>query len=223
VIIVSCTDLEPARADEMRALLSGMPTVSVQLSARTTPPAQTDSRAPLVESGQTSPLEPQISRQFGDRLAFYKIVDETLQSSEAMMARAHALRGLADRFPIAVAAQMSPSSVALLTSIRQEHTSALANHVAAIDRSMNPILRSLGASFQVQQPSALASWQERTYQLFSSAARVDRLLGTLLAPTAGSLRTEATPSDLATALDKVNADVRSYQQLLADGQKRGGR
>ena len=68
-----------------------------------------------------------------------------------MMDRAHALRALADRFPTAVVDQMSPRSVALLASIRQEHIAALANDVAAIDGSMNPILRSSRANVPLRE------------------------------------------------------------------------
>jgi anti-sigma factor RsiW len=222
-IVVSSAGLDPERADQLHASLSGIPRVSIRLSAPAPLPAQVDSHTPVVESTQESPLEPQISHRFSNHRAFQKIVDQTLKSSEDMMARAHALRSLADRFPPAVAAQMSPSSLALLNSILREHTAALASNVAAIERSMNPILRSSDATVQPPQrrTAASSSWEELTYQLFSSAATLDHLLGTLLAPAAGTQISDSGPADLAMALAKLSDDLRSYQHLSAGEQKRG--
>jgi anti-sigma factor RsiW len=221
-IVVSAAGLDTARADQLRAALSGLPQVSLQFStgSPSLPPAS--SHAPLVESGQKSPLDPQISRLFNDRVEFQKLVDTTLQSSEAMMDRAHALKMLADRFPPAVAAQMSPRSAALLTSIRREHVLAMANHVAAINRSMAPVLRSTSGMARLsQEPAAPANWQELTYQLFSSAQMVDRLVGMLLAPTAGSATSDSAPSDLAAALGNLSIEVTSYERRSAGDQAKG--
>lgn len=220
-IIVHGAGVDPARANQLRTALSGMPRVSIDLSAPALP-AQADSRTPLVESGRESAVEPQISRQFSDRVAFQKVVDETLQSSEAMMARAHALRALADRFPAAVAAHMSPGSEALLASIRQEHTAAMANQVAAIHRSMSTLLRSsASAPAQEQRVPAATNWQEQTYQLFSSAAAVDHLLGALLAPTAGTQLGDSGAADLAAALAKLSGELKSYQHSFTGDRNRG--
>ena len=220
VIVVSAAGLDAARADQLRAALSGLPQVSLQFSAGSPSLPATSSHA-LVESGQRSPLDPQISRLFNDRVEFQKLVDATLQSSEAMMDRAHALKMLADRFPAAIAAQMSPGSAALLTSIRREHALAMANHVAAINRSMAPVLRSAATARLSQQPAAPANWQELTYQLFSSAQMVDRLVGMLLAPTAGSATSDSAPSDLAAALGNLSTEMTSYARQSAGDQAKG--
>ena len=212
-IIVNAAGLDSARVEQLRAALSPIAGVTLHLAPRSASPALVESHAPAVESGQKSPFESQFARQFHDRQALQKFIDETLQSSDAMMDRAHALRALADRFPAKVVAQMSPRSVALLTSIREEHAAALADRLAAIHLSMKPVLPSISAP---QTREAAGNWQERTNQLFNSAQRVDRLLGALLAPAAAAQPGDSAPADLAAALRQLDAELAAYRQLPAD-------
>jgi hypothetical protein len=183
-IVVTCMGLEDARMHEVRAALAAMPAVTVELSPK---PAASPAGSPLEVVGAPHPTD---NPQF---------VDELLKSSEAMMARAHALRGLAERFPANVEAPMSASARALLAGMRERHEAALSREVTNIARSLQPMPPAAGGP-------ADADWQSHAMRLFSDAEQVDRLLGVVFA---GSQA--ASPSDrsaLAAALAKLEADVR---------------
>ena len=224
-IVVSGAGLEPERVAQLRASVATIPHVSFDFAAPAPPP--TDASPAVVESGRSSPMHAEIARQFTDRAAFQNFVDQTLEASEEMLARAHALRSLADRFPPNIESQMSAGGITLLASIRNEHAAALASSVIGIDRSVAPVLRSLRATANSHPSSAEANWQAAGGTLLSTAERVDQLIGTMFTTTTGSsldsLSASALAAQLADVLGEIKAEVASFQRLSVDDQTRGGR
>lgn len=248
-IVIRGAGLEPDRIVQLRASVAAIPHVSFDFAAPA-PPA-TDTSPVVVQSGRSSPVQAQIARQFADHAAFQQFADQTLEASEEMLARAHALRALADRFPANVESEMSANSIGVLSAIRDEHMTALANAVDGIDRSVMPVLRSLHVETNSPPAPSVANWRELAGPLLSTAERMDRVIGTMLATTtvssvgslsppavgavAGSpgapdsarsldgLSASALGTQLAGALSKIKTDLAALQRLSVDGQTRGGR
>jgi hypothetical protein len=145
-----------------------------------------------------------------DRASYQKFVDRTLESSDAMMARVHALRSLADRFPPGVEVQLTPAGLSSLASIRREHAAALVGDIRSIEASLSPVLASLGATVPPPAPPA-ANWQDATRDLLSIAQKADRLIATLLGATTNDSATASNPADTAAALAQLKSAAASYQ------------
>jgi len=217
-ITVTGAGLEPNRVEQLQKVLAGMPRVSLRL-AEPPKPAEADSPAVDVQSGR-SPLETNVSQQFPTTAAFEKFVDDTLQASEEMMARAHALRRLSDRFPPAVEDQLQRGAIDLLASIRKDLASNLVEDASTIDRTLTPVLRSLGEKVPARQPANISDWQSLSSTLFTSADRADTLIGALLATTADS-KSDSTPARLAGALGQLKADSMACRRFVGTRQRDG--
>jgi hypothetical protein len=174
------------------------------------PPAPAHPSSAITEPGQSSPPPSPIARQFTDRASWQKFVDRTLESSDAMMARAHALRSLADRFPPGVEVQLTPAALSRLASIRREHAAALIGDIGSMDASLSPVLASPGATVPPSAPPA-ANWQNATRDLFSIAQKTDRLIATLLGATTNDSATASTPADAVAALAQLKSTAAAYQ------------
>ena len=59
----------------------------------------------------------QIEKYFGSRVAFDQFADQTFEQSDAVMARVHALRRLAERFPVEIDSKLTADDRRLLVSM----------------------------------------------------------------------------------------------------------
>jgi len=183
-IVVTCIGLSDTRMREVRAAVAGMPGVSVELSPK---PAATAPGSPLDVVGAPHTTEDQ------------QLADELLKHSEALMARAHALRRLAARFPEGVESAMSRPSKETLAQLRERHEAALAHEAAAIAGPLEPLPPAVGGRRS-------EDWQAHAMRLFTDAAQVDRLLGAVYAGNRGDAAADR--AALAAAVAKLEADVR---------------
>jgi hypothetical protein len=207
-IIVTATGIDPARQEQLRSALSSFTNVEIQFPA----PERTVSRA-LGSGRRVSPTDTRFEIQLRDRLggpeAFSKFADGLLQRSDAMMARAYALRSLAERFLPDVESQLSVDDRHVLAKLRLEHFDALAAEFGEIDRVMRPVLDNAAAPPEIAP--ANESWQSATQQLWMAAQNADRLLGSLLA--GSSANTSSAPADVANALAQLEAESNRYRRL----------
>jgi cytochrome c1 len=205
-IVVTCMGLDAGRMHEVRTALAGLPGVTVELSPR---PVVSAAGARLEVAGAphaTMRAEvAEVARQFDSPADYEKFVDGLLKSSEAAMARAHALRGLAKRFPPGVEAPMSAAARALLAAMRERHEQVLASEVSSLERQVRPFLGP-SAPAPPARPAG-EDWRTRTLLVFAEAERVDRLVGAVFAGSQDATAGDATPAALAAALAKLESDV----------------
>ncbi len=183
-IVVTCMGLTPQRTSEVRAAVATIPGVTVEVSPK---PSTAPGGSPLEVVGAPHAADNE------------QLADELLKSSEAMMARAHALRSLALRFPPAVESRMSAASRSELAGMRQRHETALEGNVSAIARSVPSAPPPAGDSSD-------ELWQSRALREFSDAEQVDRLLGLKFAANRTAARAPA--ADLAAALARLLSDLK---------------
>jgi hypothetical protein len=209
-IQVAGSGLDAARKEQLRALLASLPGVTVRFDdAQTIPAGKEDQRRESRSStAPVSMLQLQLQSYLGSAAALQKFTDGILDVSDGAMARAHALRNLAERFPQSEEQTLSTTDRGLLITLRREHASALKEFAQRMAQLVQPVL-AIPEQTQRAAPNA-DSWQDRTRNVLESTRQVDRLLNQMLAGGDSSQARQHTPQELATAL----ASLQTY--LAAD-------
>jgi len=210
-VLVTGVGVAPERQQQIRQELARNQGVVVEFTDPAA--AATPSGAERVSTPRAtpSPAMAQIERYFGSRVAFDQFADQTFELSDAMMARVHALRRLAERFPVEIDSKLTADDRRLLVSMRLEHFGALSSKTEGLQQRMGPVLSALGAS-PVDQPRLQNSttWQAAAEEIFRDARQVEIQLGILL----GGAKGETSPGQVLSALSLLRSKINSYETLL---------
>lgn len=220
-IVVSGVGIAPERQAEIQKAVASLPNVVVRFSesAPTVIPPQTVTPENPA-GGDLRQLQTRIAEQMGGRTRYDELAAHVLDMSEPLMSRAYALRRLMERFPVSVEAQLGPQDLATLRRLQQEHTAALRQQTAELERTLKPALKSVA----VGQASGLSSasrrladaWQPATEDVFQSARRVEKLLAVVFGAAAPDDATDTQlPAQLLSAVTDLRAKVEAYDHLLA--------
>lgn len=192
-VVVTATGLTEARERQVRAAVESIPGVVYRSEAVPLPDGRGSARGVAVAQGRASQLAGVLGEDGVNRI---------LDASEAVMARAFALRGLSRRFPHVVEAQLVDADRDVLASMRSEHVAGIRRHVAALQASVAPLL-----SGKVEAAAAAVSgdWQSRADRLFTAAQAVDHLLTRVLA---GGQDFSRLAPELGDALANLDAEAR---------------
>jgi hypothetical protein len=205
-IVVSGGGLSNTRQKEIQQSLAPFPHVVVRF-----PQGQQVSLSPsaplsaITESSDRSQLEVALESRLGSRDEAQHVIDAVLRHGDAMMARAYAIRRLAEHFPANVESAMAPADPELLTSLRDEQESALLDHVNAITDSLAPLLDAQGAEPLPEPRKSFADWQSEVQDVFAAAPNVDRLLAQLFGHATPASATA--PRELRTALVRLKTHL----------------
>ena len=103
----------------------------------------------------------------------------------------------------------------LLTEMARDHLAAMAGTVNSIQRTLAPVLVSLGgATAQGRPVTGLPTWQDAAESLFQAARRLELLLASALGVTQESSVSDRVPSDLMAALADLRANLEQLERLL---------
>jgi Putative zinc-finger len=207
------TDRQRKIRDELRAL----PQVTLRFSDPSNEPIAPDGRnssAISVNPG-AGPLQIELAKQLGGRAGFEQFADQVLELTDAFMARAHALRRLAERFSPDLEAQISPQERQLLQTMRREHTEPLLRNVVEVQDRLLPVLAAVPTQSSETPPLAIApnTWQDATEQMFREAHRTEGMLVTLLGATAGENQSPELPAQVLASLKELRYRVEDYARL----------
>jgi hypothetical protein len=213
-ILVTGTGIAAGRQQEIRDELQTMPGVVVRLRSE---PASEDS-APegrgvnrISVGPPTGRLQQEMEAQLGSRAAFEQFADRVLDMTDAFMARAHALRRLAECFPPDLERQMTPQQRLLLNRLLREHAEALRRNVTVIETE---IRAALGTGPSAQQAAGYGPWQDDTVMLFNAARRSEVALVALLGASVEESQFEL-PAEVLASLTRLRSQAESYERLLA--------
>lgn len=200
-LLVTATGLTNEQKQSLQASLLGIPGVELRFDDATPHAANSPGQrvTPL-----TAPLQPRLQTLLGSRESVEEFTNRALDASDAMLARAHALRALSKAFPPAAEASLDSNDRDTLRAMRNDHTTALAARVRDLQVILDPIIRTPAAGGDKIQN---ATWQADAQVLFTSAQNLDQLLNKALA---GS-NADADDSDfqhIATALARVQGHLR---------------
>jgi hypothetical protein len=220
---VSGVGVSPERQRQIRSALESLPHVEVAFSdpgaapasvqATTAPePAPAFSGTP---SGQSAKLQTRLEQQLGGRAELDRFSSRVLDWNEAAMARAYALRALAQRFPAEQSPNLTATDGGMLRQMTREHVDALQTHVRGMESVLTPVLTGLGAAAAAEPQQAPSStWQAASEQVFRSSRRVEVLLSQLLGITSGEKATADLPGNLLAALHELHANVDQCKSLI---------
>jgi hypothetical protein len=223
-ILVAGVGIAPERQQEISGALSSQKHVVVRFSE--SPPArvQPEEQASTESAGDADiqQLQARLAEKVGGRVYFSQLAAQALDLSEPMMARAYALRRLAERIPIEAESALNAQDRQLLRNIRQEHTAALRRQTAEIDRLLGPALASVSGASRTppDRVTFSGSWQPATEELFQSARRVDKLLGVMFGAATGESSGEQLPSQLLSSLAQLRSGLEAYDRLSTQALER---
>lgn len=224
---VSGVGITPQRQQQIHRMLDPLPNVSLYFAT----PAAVSSEVPATSGAAATEREAapatdapagapagtaptRLIQQLGGQMEFERFSSQVLDANEAAMARAYALRGLAQRFPAAEESAMSEADRRELRAMAAEHVAAMASQIAAIQRVLGPVLASLGAPPAAHPEAAAAGlWQPAAEETFRASRRVEVLVSVLLGMAPGQ-RADA-PGQLAKAMGELRADLDQCRKLLA--------
>ncbi len=194
---VSGIGIARERQQELSAGLGAIPNVEVRFSdpSNSSVPAGAASSSTL-KAGD-SPLAPALERYLGNRAMLDQLASDVFDQADTLMAHAHAIRRIGSRFPRPAQSLLQPEDANVLGGIQRDHLSALAAQAATLDRSLKPVLSSLGASVNAAPGQT---------DLFTAARRMERSLSMLF----GSADVEGDPQALPS---RVLSDLALVQSL----------
>ena len=219
---VSGVGVSAERQRQIRGALESLPHVEVAFSDPGAAPVPTQATAPeaapvfSAEGPATDKLQTRLEQQLGGRAELEKFSSRVLDWDEAAMARAYALRSLAQRFPANQEAGMSAEDRRVLRQMAREHVDALLVHIRGMEGVLTPVLTALGA-VQAEQPrpAAFESWQPASEQVLASSRRVEVQLSLLLGVASGEKPPADLPGNLLTALKVLRATLDECKELAA--------
>ncbi|MGO9255157.1 MAG: zf-HC2 domain-containing protein [Bryobacteraceae bacterium] len=216
-VVVSGVGIPPARQREIEAALEKFPNVTVQFSEPGAP-APVGAEPPAVVTAPTEisaagGIAARVGRQLGGRPQFERFSSQMLDWNDAAMARAYALRRLAERFPASAEASLSAADRRTLREMAREHAAALAGIAAKMTRTLEPVLTALGGQNATRTP-APEPWQPAAEDLLRTAQRVERRLSAMLGAAAAD-GAAFSPSELLGDLGRLEDDIARCQRLLA--------
>jgi hypothetical protein len=216
-VVVSGTGVSRSMQGQIRSALVAVPNVVVRFAEPAAAPVEPVSPAGNDDAtGAGAPRIPsRLETQLGGRPQLESFSSQLLGRDEAAMARAYALRRLAQQFPAEAERQLRDGDLRLLKNLGREHVAALAREVTAIDRTASPVLASMGAAAP-PRPSGndAATWQAAAENLFRSASQVETLLAALLGATTPDRPANNLPAQLASSVAQLQADVQQCERLL---------
>ncbi len=205
-IVVSGVGIAPERQQQIQQALNPLANVVVRFTESDASPQPSVPETPA--PGATPQVQSRIAEQMGGRARFDQIAAQALDLSDPLMARAYALRRLAEQFP--VEANLNPEDLATLRSLQRDHASALRKQTLQLEQILKPALKSV----PVGQASGLSS--PTAEDLFQSARRVEKLLAVVFgAAPADDTASSQLPAQLQSAVADLRAKVEAYEHLLA--------
>ncbi|MGJ5814108.1 zf-HC2 domain-containing protein [Paludibaculum fermentans] len=212
------------RRQELHAALDALPRVRLQFNdAGSVSAAQLERH--LSNSGNSiSPeieqLQGRLETALGGRAAFTNVADRALESGDDLMARMHALRRLAERYPTNIENSMTGEERSLLAGLRHDHAAAVLAQAATLQKLLAPALRKVAPRVDARPATALGAgpWQSATEQLFNTSRQVDLLLAGALAATPAARPAESIPGDLLARLADLMVQAESYEKMAREVQ-----
>jgi hypothetical protein len=219
-VLVTGAGIDGELRRQIEANLQPMPRVAVRFSDPA--PAQTTPGGRSAEGVSLRPdiarLQADLEKHLGGRSAYEQFTNHVLDTSEELMARAHALHRLAERFDPQAESLLAIDERRMLRDLRREHAEPLAKLAAALEQGVSPALAELGAQAKVPVPTAHtpASWQASTEDLFQEARLSEALLAVLLGGAASTMPAEAVPDEVLSTLARLRARAKRYAREIID-------
>jgi hypothetical protein len=193
---VVCRQMGQEREAEIRAAMAEIAGVSVHSEPAPPESSRRNPRATPSSGAGANPAEPVLIAVLGGRSAFDRLANEVLEADDAVIARAHAIRGIEERFPPGRMDSLDAADRAALERIGVDHRRAARESGLRLERLLAPAASALGAA----SPSVRPTFESG---LFAAAQRMDRIVGVVFGGSPSAL----TVSELGAELNAARAQL----------------
>jgi hypothetical protein len=229
-LLVSGTGVPPKLQAQLHAALDTLPNVVVRFAdpafPASNPPVQSEPAPTRDAAGPDNrQLQARIEERLGGRPQFERFSGQLLDWTESAMARAYALRRLAQEFPAEAERQMTAADRRVLHNLGRDHLAVFARETARIETTLTPILTGLGAAPVKAEARATAAWQTAADELLTAARRVESLLAAALGVVSSSDKAvvsassdnarDRVPAQLMSGLVQLTGSIEQCQRLLS--------
>jgi hypothetical protein len=212
-IIVSGVGISSDREQAIRQALSTIPNVMTRFDggdrlSHVRPGVQPDTYS----TGSSAPLRTQLEARSGGSQAFQDIADRALDESSSLVAQAHALYVLAQRFPPSVEAQFRGEDRTTLHTLRESHAKAIADATGRLRDTLLPLFTAPANDQGTSGETRIApqpSWQSGAGSLLEHSKLLDQWVSQLLA---GSY-SQQVGEDM---LSRLPDEIRKVQKLAEE-------
>lgn len=187
-VLVTATALSPQRRAQLQQELASID--GVQLKFEDGRVIRNPARATALVEGGRLPWQSELEQILGSRSGVENFGNTVLDLSDSVVARAHAVKKLDERF---AAAQLDPSERAQIDAIAAEHRAELAKTAAEIRKRMASILAKLGTGI-----STANKWP-----LLTAAQQTDQWLNVMFAGASTDRSLEQVAAELGRALGSL--------------------
>jgi hypothetical protein len=220
-IVVAGVGVDPQRRREIEQALGSRPNVELQFSDQDSAASQPEKpvRGDFQPNAALAALQAKVQKQAGGRADYENFSTQALDASESMMARAWALRRIAEQFPASRNDEMTPADRQTLNDLYRDHAAALAQYAGQMERLLKPVLSPLGGKANPAALPQAESWQAGAENLFTIARRVDTVLAVILGVAPGDASGKDLPSQLLSGLAQLRASAEAYGPAGRSDQK----
>jgi hypothetical protein len=178
-VLVTGIGLPLARQKKIREVLQGVPNTLVRFDSGL--PARTGKKSngspDTYSVDTTSAFHRRLEEKAGGAQSLQLITDRALEASNRLLAQAHALFVLAQKFPPEVENTFGSADQGALRALRQRHAFAVRQTALQLGEALKPLLESLPPVGELPDHS---SWQNKTAELFTTARNLDATVSRLL-------------------------------------------
>ncbi len=213
-IRVTGSGISPERQQQIRGALGSLANVDVRF-ADAAPPARTEGQASPAPGGAVVPkADSRLQDKLGGRARSERFSAQLLDQSDAAMARAYALRRLAQEFPPPAEREMGAPDRRLLRSMAREHLAAMEAGFQGIDGAVSPLLATRDGGAAREPRATAGNWQDAADEALRAAREVETALAAVLgaAPAEGGADL---PSRFASAMSDLKASLELCRRLLS--------
>ena len=217
-IVVAALGADADRQAQLRAAVGSLGNVQLRfeqpdaVQGSGAPASERRSAGAPVPPSKPSELQDRLATQLGGRTTAENFTNHVMDLSESALARAHALRSLARRFPPDVEAQFSAADIAVLRKIEDDHSRALAASVRQMNEVIRPVVRS---GFASTETADYATWQSGAENVLGAAREVDQVLTRALAGNATGIDPDAALARLGRAAGDLQSKVAALRVTVA--------
>ncbi len=211
-VMVSGVGISAPRQKQIRDAVAAIPHVQVQFSDPSTAVAAEAAvpDSPAVPA-KPSAIQSRVEQQIGGHAEFERFSSQILDRNEAMMARAYALRAMAERYLQETG--MTADDRQLIHDILRDNTAGLAREIGVIDRALTPVLTAIGGVPAARPAAAQANWQPSAEAVAKAAHRVEVLVSVTMGATPGNAAGDRLPSELLSAIHDLHSELEQFQRL----------
>jgi len=212
-VVVRAVGLPATRRQEVADALQPLPRVSLIWDAGNSGRVSTQtSSSEQISTNVPDGVRRQLEDSLGGAIGRQEVTDRVLETSAAALARAYAVRVLADKFPPETEARLADKDREVLRGLVGRHLSELDRLAARIRTELKMLLPTSDGFASGNSENQMASWQSGAVTLVSAARENDTLLNRLLAGTYSQAEGDEMLASLGAHIRKLETTVRAEQQ-----------